>query len=580
MQRLEESGVRRILIVDDNRAIHEDFRKILGHDESDSELADMEAALFGTPTGNAPRLRYEIDDAYQGKEALQKLAEAVEAGRPYDAAFVDMRMPPGWDGAETVWHLWQKDPDLQVVICTAFSDYTWSELVGELKPRDNLLILKKPFDNCEVLQLAAALTEKRRLARQARLRMDELERMVAERTEALRKKDEQLRHSQKMEAIGCLAGGIAHEFNNLLQAISGFTRCAMDGLEMRDPRYQDLEQVCKATQRAASLTRQLLGFSRRQVLERRTVNANDLVADVTKMVQPLIGERIELELKLGRDVGTVRADSAQIQQVLLNLCINARDAMPAGGKLLVKTERLTLGEPLGGAKLQAGPGCYVVISVVDTGCGMTPEVKQRIFEPFFTTKEVGQGTGLGLATVYGILQQHEGAIHVYSEPGQGTAFKIYLPSADQAADTSQPGANDRRYDGTETILLAEDESLVRRLAVRFLEEAGYRVLVAQDGEEALRLFRQHRDEVSLVLLDAVMPKLNGREVYQRIKAWNPQTKAVFCSGYDPETAQSGFIAEQNLRLVQKPFERANLLRTIREVLDEKETPCLDTAMAC
>jgi len=408
--------------------------------------------------------------------------------------------------------------------------------------------------------------------------MDITDRKEAE--EALSKKDEELRQSQKMEAVGSLAGGIAHEFNNLLQAIGGYTRYAMEGLAPEEQRYQDLQQVRQAADRAADLTRQLLGFSRRQVLERKNVDANQVIVDLSKMLRPVIGEHIELDVKLDAEAGAVLADAGQLQQVLLNLCLNARGAMPSGGRLLLKTQEVVLREPLSGPRFHVGTGRYTVISVADTGCGMTQKVKERIFEPFFTTKEVGQGTGLGLATAYGIVQQHEGAIHVYSEVGRGTVLKVYLPAVDDASIPEDAKPHVAMPRGTETILLAEDEPIVRNLAARIVEEAGYTVLTARDGEEALQVFEELRDEISLSLLDAVMPKVSGRDVYLRIKAISPEANVIFCSGCDPETAESDFLREQNLRLIQKPFEPDVLLQNIREVLDNAEEPCLEIATAC
>ena len=396
--------------------------------------------------------------------------------------------------------------------------------------------------------------------------MDITERKEAEK--ALREKDEQLRQSQKLEAMGQLAGGIAHEFNNLLQAISGYGGYAMEGLASEDQRHQDLQQVRKAADRAAVLTRQLLGFGRRQILERKNVDPNTVVADLAKLVRPVIGERIELDLTLGENVGTVFADPGELQQLLLNLCLNARDAMPSGGKLLISTENVVLRTTVTTTATDLAPGRYGVLSVTDTGCGMTPEVKERIFEPFFTTKKVGEGTGLGLATIYGIVQQHGGAIGVYSEPGRGTTFKIYLPTVDVAADADDDQQKTDLPGGTETILVAEDEPVVRRLAVRILRQAGYQVLDASNGEEALRVYDKHREGISLLMLDAVMPGLNGREVYDRLRADNQDVKVVFCTGYDAKTARSGSIEVEGLHLIQKPFDPAALLCSVREVLDQ------------
>ena len=403
---------------------------------------------------------------------------------------------------------------------------------------------------------------------------DITDRQLAE--ESVRKKDEQLREAQKLEAVGMLAGGIAHEFNNLLQVIGGYTTYAMEDLSPKEQRYKDLQQVRTATDRAVALTRQLLGFSRRRILQPDNVDPNQLVGDLAQMLRPLVGDRISVEVVLREDIGIVYADSGELQQALLNLCLNARDAMPSGGTLLLSTDTVILTEPLWEPRFHIEPGCHVVFGVTDTGQGIPAEVQQRVFEPFFTTKEVGKGTGLGLAMVYGVVQQHKGAIHVYSEPGKGTTFKVYLPSGGdnrEEEEAEQPVPAPR---GRETILVAEDEPMVRSLAVRILEKGGYTVLVASDGEEALRLFKENRDDISLTLLDAIMPKLTGHEVYRHIKAEYPEARVLFASGYDPETAQSGFILQERLRLVEKPFDADTLLRTVREVLDE-DTSCLPVA---
>ncbi|NQT15840.1 MAG: CHASE domain-containing protein, partial [Planctomycetes bacterium] len=407
-----------------------------------------------------------------------------------------------------------------------------------------------------------------------------IERLVDERTgelrkseEALRKKEEQLRQTQKLEAVGQLAGGIAHEFNNLLQAVGGYTKYAMEGLSPEEKRWQDLQQVRKATKRAAALTRQLLGFSRRRPLERRHVDPNQVVVDLIKMVRPIIGEHIQLESQLGDMAGTVYADPGELQQTLLNLCLNARDAMPAGGKLSLESEAAVLTEAFCEFRPDVKPGRYVVLSVSDTGSGISPEVKPHIFEPFFTTKEVGEGAGLGLATVYGVVQQHEGAIRVHGNPDGGATFKVYLPVVDVAADGDVVENDAPAPGGNETILVAEDDSMVRDVARRILEGAGYTVVAAADGKEALEKYEANRGDVALVLLDAIMPEFTGHEVYGRIKAMDPETRIVFCTGYDPHTAQSDFIKRESLRLVEKPFDADVLLRAVREVLDREE-PCL------
>ena len=391
--------------------------------------------------------------------------------------------------------------------------------------------------------------------------------------EALRKRDEQLRQAQKMEAIGTLAGGVAHEFNNLLQAIQGFTRYAMEGLSPWEQRYQDLEQVLQASDRATTLTKQLLGFGRRQALEFADLQPNQLVKDLIKMIHPLIGEHLIVQLSLSPRAPAIHGDAGHLQQVLMNLCVNARDAMPDGGTLTVQTDDLLVH----GSDLESipelKPGRYLLLSVADTGCGIQPEHKEHIFEPFFTTKEIGKGTGLGLAMVYGIVQQHGGFIQLFSEPGNGCTFKIFLPAVDRVVkNESVERTVPLRTRGTETILVAEDEPLVRDLTVRALHGAGYQTLTAKDGLEAIQIFEANADNIALALLDVVMPRMCGRAVYERIRQLNPNTRTIFCSGYDPETAQVGLIKDVGLRLIQKPFCDDELLRMVREALD-REPAC-------
>jgi PAS domain S-box-containing protein len=383
---------------------------------------------------------------------------------------------------------------------------------------------------------------------------------------------EELRQAQKLEGVGQLAGGVAHEFNNLLQVIGGYTGYAMEGLDPQEERYRDLEQVLKASERATALTRQLLGFSRRRVLEPKPTDANLLVRDLVKLVRPAIGEHISLELALAEDAGTVYADSGELEQAILNLCVNARDAMPSGGTILLKTERVFLTEPFWDPQVDLAAGPYVVFSVADTGCGIPRDIQQRVFEPFFTTKEVGKGTGLGLAMVYGIVRQHKGAIHLYSEVGIGTTFKLYLPVGD--GDTEETCSEEPQFGplGKETILVAEDDPMVRSLSVRTLTRAGYTVLAAADGEEALRVFEENSSVIALVVLDAIMPNLTGHEVHCRIKHIAPDTKVVCCTGYDRGTAQAGCLVRENVPFIQKPFTPHALLSAVRTALDTK-TPC-------
>lgn len=389
----------------------------------------------------------------------------------------------------------------------------------------------------------------------------------------LKKRDDQLRQSQKMEAVGTLAGGVAHEFNNLLQAMQAYTRFAQEGLSPQDQRYQDLQQVLSASDRAAALTRQLLGFGRRQTLELADINPNELVNDLVKLVRPLIGATISINVSLDEHAGLIHADAGQFQQLMMNLCINARDAMPDGGALLIKSEDVVLSRRYCDVNPGVEPGRYLALTVSDTGTGMPPEVMDHIFEPFYTTKGIGKGTGLGLSMVYGLVQQHHGIIRVYSELGQGTTFKIYLPTVDSDQQLSRVEEAAPCRGGTETLLVADDEPQVHSVYVRVLERAGYRLLTARDGREAWDVFQAHQDEIDLLLLDVMMPHQTGREVHRRVQLARPELPVIFCSGYDSETAHVDFAENDGHPFLQKPFDPDVLLRMIRQVLDQEAVCC-------
>jgi len=380
--------------------------------------------------------------------------------------------------------------------------------------------------------------------------------------------EEQLRQSQKMEAIGTLAGGVAHDFNNLLTAILGNAAFLLESLGPDDERAEDVREIQKAGQRAAALTGQLLAFSRRQMVEPQVINLNTIITDTSRMLQRLIGEDIELRLSLDGGLSPVRADPGHMSQVLVNLAANARDAMPTGGRLTIETANVILDEGFQQQHPEATPGEYVMMAVSDTGVGIPPEIKDRIFEPFFTTKEVGRGTGLGLSVVYGIVHQNEGIIVVESEPGHGTRFEIYLPALPGPAPEVAPGHEGFPRGGDETILLVEDEDIVREVASRILRSQGYTVLEARNGAEALQLCAAHAGPLHLLLTDVVMPQMSGQELARRAQAMRPEMRVLFTSGYSDSVMQRQ-SPEMEGTFLQKPFAVRELLGKVREVLDRE-----------
>jgi two-component system, cell cycle sensor histidine kinase and response regulator CckA len=383
----------------------------------------------------------------------------------------------------------------------------------------------------------------------------------------------QLRQAQKMDAVGQLAGGIAHDFNNLLTVICGYSNFALSTLPPADPVYADIEEVLAAGQRAATLTRQLLAFSRTQVLAPQRLDLNAAVHASWQMLRRLIGENVDFSVVYGANLGLVLADPGQIDQVVLNLVVNARDAMPRGGKLVVETGNAELDERYAREHAGARAGSYVQLKVTDTGIGMSPEIQARIFEPFFTTKEVGRGTGLGLSTVYGIIQQSGGDIEVSSVAGAGTTFTVYLPRASTEEEIAGPSSVDVSSvpRGTETILLVEDEAPVRNLARQILTGLGYKVLVARDGLEAIEVQAGHDGPVHLLISDVVMPRLGGGELARRLRQRLPALPIVFFSGYAADASLDSIFPQGGPTLISKPFTVEQLGRTAREALDRPRT---------
>ena len=382
--------------------------------------------------------------------------------------------------------------------------------------------------------------------------------------------ESQLRQAQKMEAVGQLAGGVAHDFNNLLTAIRGYSEFALNRLgDETSSIRKDIEEIAKSADRASSLTRQLLAFSRKQLLQPRILQLNDVVGEVDKMLRRLIGEDIEVVTVFGRALGRVKADPGQIEQVLVNLVVNARDAMPDGGKLTIETKNVDIDEEYAAAHEGLSPGRYVMLAVHDTGHGIDAETKSRLFEPFFTTKEQGKGTGLGLATVYGIVKQSGGYVVVESEPGNGAAFKVFLHRLEAGTDEVEHVVHiaEERPRGSETVLLVEDEEVVRNLVREILEGNGYTVLEARNGAEALELGRGFTSPIHLLVTDVVMPKMSGRELAERLVTIHRETRVLYMSGYtDGAIGQHG-VLDPHTELLQKPFTFDALAQKVRKVID-------------
>ena len=685
---------RRILLVDDNPAIHEDFRKVLLDSQVRNDaLDDAEAMLFEEkPRAKHQSARFTIDSAFQGQEALKKVQEAIAAGEPYALAFMDVRMPPGWDGIETIWRLWQEDPSLQIVVCTAFSDYSWEAMTEKLGISDNLVLLKKPFDSAEVLQVAHALTKKWLVTRQAHWRVDELEAMVTARTSALEaasaehalseerfakafrnspipqaiqtlkaqrfvdvndafltmtgftreeitgrtplevglcldyearflqsvregkvvrnmeaqiggrdgelrsalvsleplviagephillmaqdisgrlELETQLRQAQKMEAIGQLAAGIAHDFNNLLTIIQGHASLHRNSDGASPAVSNSLVQISGAAERAADLTRKLLTFSRKNMVRPQVIQLNTTIQSLGNMLRSVLGEKVVLQTTLLDGLRAIFADLTSVEQVLMNLTLNGRDAMPDGGTIAIRTSNLTLGSEASERNPDARAGEFIRLSVTDTGTGMDAATRDRIFEPFFTTKATNKGTGMGLATVYGIVKQHEGWVEVDTAPGKGSTFHVYLPSTNRTPEQNPEAHTDSVADGgNHTILVVEDDAAVRALVVEVLQSYNYNVIEAETGDAAIECWPSCMENVDLLLTDMVMPgEANGLDVAQHCMSSKPNLKVIYTSGYSSELFTSGVHLEDGVNYLPKPYFSGKLTTIIRNALD-------------
>jgi signal transduction histidine kinase len=457
-----------------------------------------------------------------------------------------------------------------------------ARLVGEIRSRT--LPKDASFSDDEVGQigrefhtlyseLSQSEAELKRLNQELEARVRERTRELQEANERLRhemaerrRTEEQLLHAQKMEAVGRLTGGVAHEFNNILTSIMGFGEFLLDGLNRNEPLRRNAEMVVDSAERAAKLTEGLLAYSRKQVTQFELSDLNSIIRDMHEILAALAGENVELALMPSPGSLPVRADRMQMEQVLMNLAGNALDAMPRGGRLSIDSERLSIPEELALSHFQIPPGTYAVLTVKDTGTGMSREQQEMIFEPFFTTKDVGKGTGLGLSIVYGIVRNHHGFIDVQSGEGKGTSFRIYLPVSAEEPALPVKERVEQPIGGAETILVAEDDTRVRGLLTTILERADYNVIAASDGEEALRKYREHHDGIALLVMDVAMPHLGGAEAYKEIRKMNPDIRALFMSGYAADTLPASTLSDERVAFIPKPVSQKKLLRAIREAL--------------
>jgi signal transduction histidine kinase len=486
---------------------------------------------------------------FQQVETLGAFRTALESS-DWDIIVSDHSMP-SFDAITALRELAQRKMDIPLIIVS-----------GTIRSDDAIAAMKAgAADFIMKDDLSRLLPAIARELREARSRREK------------RETELKLQQAQKMDSIGRLAGGIAHDFNNILTGISGYCHFVLQALKPGDPVRDDVEQIKLAGERAAALTRQLLAFSRQQVLQPKVLDLNVLVAGMEKMLRRIVGEQMEVVSSLSERLGRVNADPGQIEQVLLNLIVNARDAMPRGGKITVETANVDLGEEYARTHPEVKPGPHVMLSVGDKGTGMAPEVYSRLFEPFFTTKEPGKGTGLGLATVYGIVKQSGGSISVQSELGAGSVFKVYLPAVQSAADETAPEAapsSDVR--GSETILLAEDDEVLRKILIRLLSGSGYTVLAAASGEAALETARRHRGPIHLLLTDIIMTGMRGDDLVHRLLPLRPGTKVIFMSGYTEAGVVRHSLLSSESAFAQKPVDPPVLVRLVRDILDKPKAP--------
>ncbi len=573
---------RSILCVDDEEDVLESYRDVLSADPE----KDLFAEILSKGDDHGPffsekKPQYTLFLARSGEEAVRIVKQEKARGNHMAAGFFDMRMPGGIDGYETLKQIREIDPQVLCAVVTAYYDRNLEQIrrLFVEDQQDELLYFKKPFSAIELRQTALNMVSAWNRKRIEENQFQELSlanrRLKSEIEERERAEQEQkklqaeLLHAQKMEIVGRLAGGVAHDFNNMLSAIIGYAELALYSLSDDHPVKEYVSNVKEAGLKAESVVRQLLAFSRKQVLEMKVVHLNELVKNMTNMLARLIGEDIAIELEIKAPTRTVMVDPVQIEQILMNLAVNSRDAMPDGGRFIIAVSDVEITEPITDRLPGIMPDSYVLLRVSDTGEGMAPEVLEKIFEPFFTTKKVGKGTGLGLATVYGIVKQHNGYIYADSKEGQGTTFEVYLPetlTVQEKASEAEPATMPK---GTETVLVAEDDQATRKLVCNTLQPLGYKVLEASDGAEALEVSNSYGGEIDVLLTDVIMPGFNGRELAKKVLAARPGIEVIYMSGYTDEIIASHGVLDPGVSFLQKPLSPSVLANKLRAVLDSK-----------
>ncbi|WP_419659737.1 two component system sensor histidine kinase, hybrid [Desulfosarcina variabilis str. Montpellier] len=577
---------RKILIVDDNPDIHRDFANILNPPAESNLLDHLESEILGhsKKPKSVTAYHYALSYATQGEQALEMVTAATGCADPFLLAFVDMRMPPGWDGLETIERLWQVDPQLQMVLCTAYSDYSWQDIQQHLGQTANLLILKKPFDVSEVAQLAATLTEKWRLSKKAATKQATLSFMVEQRTQELQAANQQLKHeieerkqlekqllrAQKMEAIGTLAAGVAHDLNNILSGIVSYPDLLLMQVDQRNPMHHQLKVIQQSGEKAAAIVQDMLTLGRRGVTNYSSLDLKTVIEEYLQSPGFMTLKRhyanVRVETQICVDAGWIQGSDSQLGNCLMNLVANAAEAIYGGGIVTIELAGTVMTEDHEGY-VSIPSGNYMVMSVVDTGEGIPEEDLEHIFEPFYTKKKMGRsGTGLGLAVVWGVVRDHRGFIDVVTQANQGTRFDLYFPAIKKSVmdpQASEPA--DKKKELKKWILVVDDVAEQREVGVALLQALGYRAEAVASGEAALEMIKNQ--PIDLLLLDMVMdPGIDGLETYQRALKIDPQLKAIIASGYTKSERVEKALALGASGFLRKPYRLGDLAKALSTAL--------------